>query len=86
MLESLYIENYRLFKKLDIPKLGRVNLIPGRNNVGKTALLEALRIWASEGERSVINNIIWQRGDWGHRETRYYSDEELEMALTSKFN
>jgi len=65
MLNSLHIENYRLFKTLDIPKLARVNLITGKNNVGKTALLEALRIWASEGESSVINNIIYERGDWG---------------------
>ena len=67
MLKSLHIENYRLFKQLDIPKLGRVNLITGKNNVGKTALLEAIRIYVSSGESSVINNIIYNRGDWGNR-------------------
>ncbi len=81
MLNSLHIEKYRLFKTLDIPELARVNLITGKNNVGKTALLEALRIWASEGESSVINNIIYERGDWGHREivedyaTLFYNKE-----------
>lgn len=63
-LESLHIKNYKLFRDLEIPKLGRVNLITGKNNTGKTILLEALRIWASEGDASVINNIIWRRGDW----------------------
>ena len=63
-LESLHIKNYKLFKDLEIPKLGRVNLITGKNNTGKTILLEALRIWASEGDASVIDNIIWKRGDW----------------------
>lgn len=63
-LDSIHIKNYKLFKDLEIPKLGQVNLITGKNNTGKTILLEALRIWASEGDASVINNIIWKRGDW----------------------
>ncbi len=70
MLKSLHIENYRLFKQLDVPKLGRVNLITGKNNVGKTALLEAIRICVSGGETSVINNIILDRGDWGNKDYR----------------
>ena len=42
MLDSLHIQNYRLFKDLKIDKLGQVNLIAGKNNTGKTALLEAI--------------------------------------------
>lgn len=74
-LESLHIQNYKLFKDLEISKLGRVNLITGKNNTGKTILLEALRIWASEGDASVVNNIIWKRGDWdeGSEEKTYKS-------------
>ena len=64
MLDHLHIQNYRLFKDLKIDKLGQVNLIAGKNNTGKTALLEALRIVMSKGESSVINNIIFCRGQW----------------------
>lgn len=46
LLDSLEIKGYRCFEHLTIEKLGRVNLIVGKNNVGKTALLEALWIWA----------------------------------------
>lgn len=63
MLKELRITNFRLFRDLHIPKLGQVNLIAGKNNVGKTALLEALRIYFSKGSASVINNIIFKRGD-----------------------
>ncbi len=42
MLKSLHIENFKRFRALDVPALKRVNLIAGRNNVGKTALLEAI--------------------------------------------
>ncbi|MFN7119500.1 MAG: AAA family ATPase [Saprospiraceae bacterium] len=74
-LKELHIKNYKLFKDLEISKLGQVNLITGKNNTGKTILLEALRIWASEGDASVINNIIWKRGDWdeGSEEKTYKS-------------
>jgi AAA15 family ATPase/GTPase len=61
-LESLHIKNYRLFQELKIDKLGQVNLIAGKNNTGKTALLEALRIWKSDAHYSVVNNIIQSRG------------------------
>ncbi len=68
MLDHLHIQNYRLFKDLKIDKLGQVNLIAGKNNTGKTALLEALRIWASEGDKFVISSILKSRGDFvvGH--------------------
>ena len=44
-LPSLEISNYRGLRHLVIPKLGRVNLIVGKNNVGKTSLLEALWLY-----------------------------------------
>jgi AAA15 family ATPase/GTPase len=64
MLDSLHIQNYRLFRDLKINKLGQVNLIAGKNNTGKTALLEALRILASKAETSVINNILFNRDNY----------------------
>lgn len=64
MLDHLHIQNYRLFKDLKIDKLGQVNLIAGKNNTGKTALLEVLRLLASDIEITVLNDIINRRGDW----------------------
>lgn len=42
MYKSFTVKNFRLFGDLKISDLKRVNLIAGVNNVGKTALLEAL--------------------------------------------
>lgn len=42
MLRSIHIKNFRGFRDLQIEPLERINLIAGRNNVGKTALLEAI--------------------------------------------
>lgn len=41
MLSSLKLENYRAFKHLEVSDLGRVNLFVGKNNSGKTTILEA---------------------------------------------
>ena len=42
MWESFTVKNFRPFRELTLQPLGRVNLIAGKNNTGKTALLEAL--------------------------------------------
>ena len=42
MYTSFSIENFKLFDQLTVAPLARVNLIGGKNNAGKTALLEAL--------------------------------------------
>ena len=41
MLSQLTIEHFRAFRRLSVPSLGAVNLVVGRNNTGKTTLLEA---------------------------------------------
>ena len=42
ILESVSVDRFRGFKRLRLSPLDRFNLIIGRNNVGKTALLEAV--------------------------------------------
>ena len=42
MYMSFRAENYRCFEDLTVEPLERVNLVAGKNNVGKTALLETL--------------------------------------------
>jgi hypothetical protein len=59
--DSLEIKNFRCFEHLTIEKLGRMNLIVGKNSVGKTCLLEALRLYAYRGHPSVIRDILLSR-------------------------
>lgn len=63
MLTSLEIKNFRTFSRLRIERLGRVNLIVGKNNVGKTCLLEALRLYDSRGAVPVIEAILTSRNE-----------------------
>lgn len=47
MYKSFTVKNFRCFRDITIESLERVNLIAGKNNVGKTALLEAF--WLHHG-------------------------------------
>ena len=42
MINELSIENFKGFKNLTIPNIKRINLIGGKNNIGKTSLLECI--------------------------------------------
>ena len=61
LLPDLYIENFRGIKKLSIPRLGRVNLLAGRNGVGKSTVLDAIRVFAARGREQVLAQILNSR-------------------------
>ena len=48
MYKSFRVKNFRCFKDLQINDLGRVNLIAGKNNTGKTALIEAISVYCGD--------------------------------------
>lgn len=73
MLKSLVIKNYRGLEDLRVEKLGRVNLIVGKNNSGKSTVLEALRLYAANGHRSVLEQIAAD-----HDERFFLTDEDAE--------
>lgn len=64
MLTSLGIKNYRNLKNLEIEKLARVNLIAGKNNTGKTSLLEAILLYAAKGSLGWLNILLGNRGEY----------------------
>ncbi len=63
MLDSLKIQNFKNIKDLEIPVLAEVNLITGKNNTGKTSILEALSIWASDMDFRWIFDLLKERGE-----------------------
>ena len=62
MFTRLRIRNFRAFDDLKIDRLSRINLITGRNNAGKTTLLEAVFLLSSAGKAQVILNAGAIRG------------------------
>lgn len=63
ILPSLEIRNFRAFRHLTIERLGRVNLIVGKNNVGKTSLLEALEVYAERGHPLTVREVLSRRDE-----------------------
>ena len=60
MLKRLQIQNFRGFNALEINQLSGINLIAGKNNSGKTSLLEAIFLLAGGGnaQMAVNANVI----------------------------
>ncbi|MBN2272508.1 MAG: AAA family ATPase [Sedimentisphaerales bacterium] len=62
MISDVVIRNFKCFKSLTIPELGRITLISGRNNVGKTSLLEALFLFLDQRNPGMVLNQYSRRG------------------------
>ncbi len=71
-LVSLSVQGFRCFAGLDVRPLETVNVIVGRNNAGKTCLLEAIEV-LQDGEPSALARIAMRR-------------EEVEIENESKFS
>jgi AAA15 family ATPase/GTPase len=80
-LESLRIQNFRTFKDLSIGRLGRVNLIVGKNNVGKTSLLEALHLYVRGGTGRLADDVLAQRDLPALDATRSTEESEFGVQL-----
>ena len=62
MLERMAIKNFRVFRELNVEKLGSINLFTGQNNAGKTTLLEAMFLLSGAGNPEMAVNAIVLRG------------------------
>ena len=62
-LPDLSIQGFRGIDDLSIPRLGRVTLLAGKNAVGKTTVLEAVRVFASRGQYEVLSDILTGRDE-----------------------
>ena len=65
---------------LSIPRLGRVTLIAGRNGVGKTTALDAVRLYADRGRIESLSSLLLRREEAVPR------DEDGEMRYAPEWN
>ncbi len=61
-IKEIEIKNFRGFKELKIENFGQINLILGRNNCGKTTLLEGLFLTIGISNPLLLENINKLRG------------------------
>jgi predicted ATPase len=69
-IKNLRIENFRSFGRFGMKNLGRINLIVGANNSGKTTILEGISILIPSGDVSSIWAALVRRGEdfWVERD------------------
>lgn len=60
-LPDLSIAGFRGIEQLSIARLGRVTLLAGRNGVGKTTVLDAVRVYAARGRSIVLHELLERR-------------------------
>ena len=58
---DLYIKGFRGIKDLTVPQLGHVTLITGKNNTGKSSVLEALRLHTQNAAAAAVYGILLGR-------------------------
>ena len=62
-LDSLHIRGFRGLRDLQIDRLGRVNLFVGKNNVGKSSVLEALWLYAYRFHPTAVREVLNARDE-----------------------
>lgn len=67
MFRSFTVQNFRCFQGLTLEPLERINLIAGKNNTGKTALLEAIHLHSYPRDCELPFRMNRQRGTNGER-------------------
>ena len=64
MLESIELHSYRGFESYRLADLACVNLVVGKNNCGKTSILEAVELLVSGGRVSALRESAVRRGEF----------------------
>jgi AAA15 family ATPase/GTPase len=80
MLNSIHIERFRAFKELTVNDLGRINLFVGRNNSGKTTILEAVEILVSGNDPAASANCAKRRGEMSIQEEQGRFNRSIDIS------
>ncbi|MEC4817867.1 MAG: AAA family ATPase [Scytonema sp. PMC 1069.18] len=75
MLKTLKIENFRCFQTFKLQQLGKLNLLVGTNNSGKTSILEAIQLLTSQSNLETLQEVMIGRGEYILNEERDGSRE-----------
>jgi len=63
-LPDLAISGFRCISELVLPRLAPVTLLAGRNGVGKTTILDAIRVFAKRGDPNELGALLRRRDEF----------------------
>lgn len=86
MITKLDIENFKDLKELSLKDLKQVTLISGKNNIGKTSILEAIILLLNNNQSSAIIPFFANREIKDFSVNRLYNEGiEFESAVSGVF-
>lgn len=80
MIKQLTLEGFRGFQRFAVGELGRINLLVGTNNCGKTSILEAVQILGSSGDPSSLWQVASRRGERFHSDSKRVVSSEADVC------
>jgi AAA15 family ATPase/GTPase len=93
-IENLSFSNFKCFEKINVDNIRRVNLIGGKNNIGKTSLMEGIELSVSSADSIDLSFNIYEmmrRRQSNSDRSRYFeldfifeNSSEVELRLNDK--
>ncbi|MHA1315845.1 MAG: AAA family ATPase [Candidatus Helarchaeota archaeon] len=91
-IDSIKVKNYRCISKLNLEKLSPITVFVGRNNTGKSAILEAIALassaddgWFDNFNFDIIDSIVRKRGGWNYTNLLIkVGQESAEIEISGK--
>jgi ABC-type branched-subunit amino acid transport system ATPase component len=86
MIHSIKLSGYRGFTRFAMNGLGRINLLVGKNNSGKTSILEALMLLAFSNDPTVLWRVVTRRGEQAYSEQIPGRAVQAELEIAHLFH
>ena len=85
---DLAIQGFRGIRDLSVSNLGRVTLVTGKNNIGKSSVLEALSLLANNAAPHIVYGILAFREEYirGADDEVLSSDPDNLFQVSSLFH
>jgi len=85
--DSLFIEQYKIFKDFKIEKLNRINIFAGFNNTGKTTLLEAIYLLTKQNNIEAYFKYVKLKNKLTQLDINYMKEYfKQDIKISGKFN
>lgn len=93
-IKSIYIDNFKTFRKFKVEFNKDINVFTGTNNSGKTTVLEAISLWyecfrylIKRADKSITSSGIRQ-GDYrlGNKDQNYIDYRKITAVRTTGYN
>jgi AAA15 family ATPase/GTPase len=85
MINEVHVKGFRGLQDFTMSNLGRINLLVGTNNSGKSSILEAIELISSKGSVRPIWSATSRRGErlWFDDDSRRYTEADVSHLFYS---